>query len=55
MFPDVKLELPNDLQEVKLTENQQKIKNIWSELLGTNDFGIYDNFFDLGGKNYMKF
>ncbi|HAN17206.1 MAG: hypothetical protein A2X13_05975 [Bacteroidetes bacterium GWC2_33_15] len=30
-------------------DNEQKLFDIWAELLGTNDFGIDHNFFEIGG------
>ena len=31
------------------TPLEHELKNIWSEVLGLDDIGVYDNFFDLGG------
>lgn len=35
------------------TEMQQIIAEIWQELLGIDEVGIYDNFFDLGGHSLL--
>jgi NAD(P)-dependent dehydrogenase (short-subunit alcohol dehydrogenase family)/acyl carrier protein len=35
------------------TELQQTIAEIWQELLGIDEVGIYDNFFDLGGHSLL--
>jgi acyl transferase domain-containing protein/acyl carrier protein len=35
------------------TEMQQTIAEIWQELLGIDQVGIYDNFFDLGGHSLL--
>ena len=35
------------------TETEGKLFSIWSDLLGTNDFGTRDNFFELGGRSFM--
>ncbi len=46
---------PADVQEKKsditekLTPVQQKIKEIWIQLLGLDELSIHDNFFELGG------
>ncbi|MEM1395738.1 MAG: SDR family NAD(P)-dependent oxidoreductase, partial [Cyanobacteria bacterium P01_H01_bin.150] len=43
---------PNDLQNTYVAPNseiEQKLCNIWQEILGIKDVGIYDNFFELGG------
>jgi acyl carrier protein len=34
-------------------ESEQKIANIWQELLGIKQVGIHDNFFDLGGDSLI--
>jgi non-ribosomal peptide synthase protein (TIGR01720 family) len=34
-------------------ETEQKLVEIWSELLGRSDFGVEDNFFDAGGQSLM--
>jgi len=34
-------------------EMEQKIAIIWQQLLGVEDIGIYDNFFDLGGNSLL--
>ncbi|QDL09659.1 beta-ketoacyl synthase [Brasilonema octagenarum UFV-E1] len=34
-------------------ESEQKIAEIWQELLGTKQIGIHDNFFDLGGDSLI--
>jgi acyl transferase domain-containing protein len=35
------------------TEMQQTIAEVWQELLGIDQVGIYDNFFDLGGHSLL--
>jgi amino acid adenylation domain-containing protein len=35
-------------------EVEQKLTNIWKELLGHHDIGIYDNFFELGGNSLLS-
>ena len=35
------------------TEMQQTIAKVWQELLGIDQVGIYDNFFDLGGHSLL--
>jgi acyl transferase domain-containing protein/acyl carrier protein len=35
------------------TEMQQAIAEVWQELLGIDQVGIYDNFFDLGGHSLL--
>ncbi|ADL52818.1 amino acid adenylation domain-containing protein [Clostridium cellulovorans] len=49
------------LKEIKYTENQveieefselqQKIKQIWSKLLGIDEIGLNDNFYEIGGNS----
>jgi hypothetical protein len=34
-------------------ETQQKLVEIWSELLGRSDIGVDDNFFDAGGQSLL--
>lgn len=34
-------------------KTQKILANIWSELLGISDIGIYDNFFELGGHSLL--
>ncbi len=35
------------------TNIEKKLAEIWGELLGINNIGIYDNFFDLGGHSLL--
>jgi amino acid adenylation domain-containing protein len=35
-------------------EVEQKLVNIWEELLGHSDIGIHDNFFELGGNSLLS-
>lgn len=35
------------------TETESLIANIWSQILGVEQVGVYDNFFDLGGHSLM--
>lgn len=35
------------------TETESLIANIWSQILGVKQVGVYDNFFDLGGHSLM--
>ncbi|MBK8465893.1 MAG: amino acid adenylation domain-containing protein [Chloracidobacterium sp.] len=35
------------------TETEKTVARIWSEMLGVNDIGINDNFFDLGGHSLL--
>jgi len=35
------------------TETEKKVAKIWSEMLGINNIGIHDNFFDLGGHSLL--
>ncbi len=49
-------ELPEPEQAVKLgeyeppaNELEEKLADIWQELFGLDEVGVYDNFFDLGG------
>jgi hypothetical protein len=34
-------------------ETEQKLAEIWSELLGRSDIGVDDNFFDAGGQSLL--
>ncbi|HWK03636.1 MAG TPA: amino acid adenylation domain-containing protein [Puia sp.] len=48
------LSLPKDQEPAKTivqpeNKRQEELIRIWSELLGRKDFGIKDNFFDIGG------
>ncbi|MUG96487.1 SDR family NAD(P)-dependent oxidoreductase [Scytonema sp. UIC 10036] len=38
---------------VPSNEIEQKIANIWQELLGIKNVGLYDNFFELGGDSLL--
>ena len=44
--------LPNNYVPPK-TEIQKTIASIWQKLLGIEQIGIYDNFFDLGGHSLL--
>jgi acyl carrier protein len=35
------------------TETESLIANTWSQILGVEQVGVYDNFFDLGGHSLM--
>jgi FkbH-like protein len=35
------------------TDTERRVAEIWADLLGTEEFGIHDNFFDLGGHSLM--
>jgi acyl carrier protein len=35
------------------TDTESLIANIWSQILGVEQVGVYDNFFDLGGHSLM--
>ncbi|SFE91411.1 non-ribosomal peptide synthase domain TIGR01720/amino acid adenylation domain-containing protein [Chitinophaga sp. CF118] len=41
--------LLNNIYEAPQNETQEKLVNIWQELLGAERIGILDNFFELGG------
>ncbi|MEM6404537.1 MAG: phosphopantetheine-binding protein, partial [Cyanobacteria bacterium P01_D01_bin.116] len=47
---------PDNLQNpyvVPNSEIEKKLCNIWQEILGIKDVGIYDNFFELGGDSLL--
>jgi len=46
--PELRTEFvaPQDAAEAKIT-------SVWSETLGTNELGVFDNFFDLGGNSLL--
>ncbi|MEM7557208.1 MAG: SDR family NAD(P)-dependent oxidoreductase, partial [Cyanobacteria bacterium P01_A01_bin.84] len=47
---------PDNLQNPYVapsSEIEQKLSNIWQEILGIKDVGIYDNFFELGGDSLL--
>lgn len=41
------------IDSAPVNETQQLLSEIWSELLKTNNPGIYDNFFDMGGNSLL--
>ncbi|WP_440119540.1 amino acid adenylation domain-containing protein [Paenibacillus sp. QZ-Y1] len=52
--PGIK-ELKPQRQKDKLTEDEQRIRNIWAEILQLqpSEIGLYDNFFVLGGHSLL--
>lgn len=51
--------LPKDFKETKhgivkpSNETEEKVLKIWNEILGRDDFGTEDNFFDVGGHSLI--
>ncbi|MGB7293372.1 MAG: amino acid adenylation domain-containing protein [Thermodesulfobacteriota bacterium] len=52
-LPEPETKRPEILQEYVAPRNllEKKIADIWSEVLGVDRVGVYDNFFDLGGNS----
>lgn len=44
---------PKEGHPIPFTAAQEKMTGIWSELLGTSNIGLHDNFFDLGGHSLL--
>jgi acyl carrier protein len=40
---------PREIHTPPTTETEQALAAIWADVLGTNDIGVDDNFFQLGG------
>jgi amino acid adenylation domain-containing protein/non-ribosomal peptide synthase protein (TIGR01720 family) len=50
--PDEKLE-ENNKYEAPQSELEQKLVEVWQELLEVDDLGVHDNFFELGGDSIL--
>lgn len=50
---DMAVEAAPKVLRIPETDVQEKVYDIWKEYLGGKDFGIQDNFFDLGGDSVM--
>ena len=50
--PDLSGLLSNEYTAPR-NETEEKLENIWKELLGVDRAGIYDNFFELGGHSLL--
>lgn len=49
-LPAPKIETHREKEiELSRTETEQKLVEVWQEILGFSDVGIHDNFFELGG------
>jgi amino acid adenylation domain-containing protein len=51
--PDAAERATNAVHVAPRTEVERTLARIWSEVLGTTDIGIHDNFFSLGGHSLM--
>ncbi|MGZ4122977.1 MAG: non-ribosomal peptide synthetase, partial [Tumebacillaceae bacterium] len=50
--PDASLQVESEYVAPR-TETEQQLAEIWQEVLGASQVGIYDNFFELGGHSLM--
>jgi amino acid adenylation domain-containing protein len=51
--PDLKRSGDHETHVVRRSLTQQKLYEIWSEILGLDRIGVHENFFDLGGHSLL--